>query len=348
MKKRPADEDSQNGARYLPGLRIDSYNVEIRASGKFIGDRASGRAFRALLEHGRRRVRKVEEDPIGEIESAEISKKALNQLLLSGDVEAAGVVLGTIEEFSQRFANVICRFMRLESWKKTRRIVVGGGLRASRIGELAIGRTSVLLKHYGRAVDLVPIRYHPDEAGLIGCLQLAPGSLLKGQDGILAVDIGGANIRAGIVTLNSRTSRKLAASKVFTSELWRHADDEPGRDDAVARLVDMLAEMIKRAAKAKLRLAPFVGVGCPGVIRADGTIKKGAQNLPGNWEHREFNLPALLRQAIPKIGSQSTHVVMHNDAVVQGLSEVPFMREVKHWGVMTIGSGLGNARFTNR
>jgi hypothetical protein len=39
---------------------------------------------------------------------------------------------------------------------------------------------------------------------------------------------------------------------------------------------------------------------------------------------------------------------MHNDAVVQGLSEIPYMRDAEHWGVLTIGSGLGNARFTNR
>ena len=39
---------------------------------------------------------------------------------------------------------------------------------------------------------------------------------------------------------------------------------------------------------------------------------------------------------------------MHNDAVVQGLSELPFMRDVKHWAVLTIGTGLGNASFTNR
>jgi hypothetical protein len=39
---------------------------------------------------------------------------------------------------------------------------------------------------------------------------------------------------------------------------------------------------------------------------------------------------------------------MHNDAVVQGLSEVPFMRKVKRWGVMTLGTGLGNARFTSK
>ncbi len=39
---------------------------------------------------------------------------------------------------------------------------------------------------------------------------------------------------------------------------------------------------------------------------------------------------------------------MHNDTVVQGLSEVPFLRDVDHWGVLTIGTGLGNARFSNR
>ena len=39
---------------------------------------------------------------------------------------------------------------------------------------------------------------------------------------------------------------------------------------------------------------------------------------------------------------------MHNDAVVQGLSELPFVKDRKHWGVLTIGTGLGNARFTNR
>jgi hypothetical protein len=41
-------------------------------------------------------------------------------------------------------------------------------------------------------------------------------------------------------------------------------------------------------------------------------------------------------------------VVMHNDAVVQGLSELPNMQDYKRWGVLTIGTGLGNARFTRR
>jgi hypothetical protein len=84
------------------------------------------------------------------------------------------------------------------------------------------------------------------------------------------------------------------------------------------------------------------------VIREDGGIEKGAQNLPGNWESSKFNLPAQLVEAIPMIGDHDTAALMHNDGVAQGLSEVPFMQEVTHWGVLTIGTGLGNARFTNR
>ena len=62
----------------------------------------------------------------------------------------------------------------------------------------------------------------------------------------------------------------------------------------------------------------------------------------------KFNLPASLAEAIPQIGGHDTAVLMHNDGVAQGLSEVPFMQDVDHWGVLTIGTGLGNARFTNR
>ncbi len=338
-----------HGASRLTEVDVNDYNAEISdKAGGFVGDRASGRAFRAILEAAREEVRKLVDDPIGEVASSEISKKQLDRLLVEGDAEAAGLVLGTIEEFATEFADVIHEFLRLKSWKGTERIVIGGGLRASRIGELAIGRTAVLLKGMKHQVELVPIRDDPDEAGLIGCLQLAPSWMFSGHDGILAVDIGGANIRVGIVQLNARKSGELAKSRVLESELWRHADDDPDREGAVERLVEMLKAMIKRADKAKVRLAPFIGIGCPGRIREDGSIEKGSQNLPGNWEHKSFNLPALLRDAIPEMGGHEMTPVMHNDAVVQGLSAAPFMRDVTKWGVMTIGTGLGNARFTNR
>jgi hypothetical protein len=62
----------------------------------------------------------------------------------------------------------------------------------------------------------------------------------------------------------------------------------------------------------------------------------------------KFNLPASIAEGIPQIGAHDTAVLMHNDGVAQGLSEVPFMQDIDRWGVLTIGTGLGNARFTNR
>lgn len=338
---------SHHGASTLPSVIIDSYNEELRDSEGFIGDRASGRAFRAILADERERVSEGKDDPIGDVPSAEISKKKLDKVITEGDPVAAGVVLGTIEEFSQEFAAVIRRFMRLKSWAKTERIAVGGGLRDSRIGELAIGRTGVLLKGKGIDVELLPIRYHPDEAGLIGAAHLAPPWIFSGHDAILAVDIGGSNIRVGIVELNTKKAKDLSKVKVLSSELWRHADDQPNREDAVERLISMLQDLIKRAGKDGVKLAPFIGIGCPGLIDEDGSIAKGGQNLPGDWEHKSFHLPSLIAKAIPAIEGHDVVVIMHNDAVVQGLSEVPFMKDVKRWGVMTMGTGLGNARFTN-
>jgi hypothetical protein len=337
-----------HGAEQLASVTIDTYNAELRDKDGFIGDRASGRAFRAILEDWRERLRESGDDPIGDTASKDISKKKLDRMMTDGDPEAAGLVLGTIEEFAQEFATVIRRFLRLKEWRGTQRIVIGGGLRASRIGELAIGRTGVILKAEERDLELLPIRHHPDEAGLIGCIHLAPAWIFAGHDGILGVDIGGSNIRVGLIGINSRKDPGLAKSEVLASELWRHADGKPNRDTAVKRLIEMLRSLIGRAEKDGLQLAPFIGVGCPGLIREDGSIKKGGQNLPGDWEHKKFNLPHLLHEGIAKIGGHGVSILMHNDAVVQGLSEVPFMGDVERWGVMTIGTGLGNARFTNR
>jgi predicted NBD/HSP70 family sugar kinase len=337
-----------HGAEHLSLVNVETYNAELRAADGFIGDRASKRAFEAILDDWRERLRKVGEDPLGDSPSEQISRKKLDKLLAGGDAEAAGVIQGAIEEFSQEFAAVIRRFLRLKCWKDAERIVVGGGLRQSRIGELAIGRTAVVLKADGHEIELKPIRYEPDHAGLIGCIHLVPAWILAGHDSILAVDIGGSNIRAGIVELRTKKEPDFSDAAVGRFELWRHTDDDPKREDAVERLVDMLKGLIKGAVKDGLQLAPFIGIGCPGVIEPDGSIDRGGQNLPGNWEHKSFNLPRLLHEAIPRIGEHDTVIVMHNDAVVQGLSELPFMQDVQHWGVLTIGTGLGNACFTNR
>jgi predicted NBD/HSP70 family sugar kinase len=329
-------------------VEVDSYNLEIKDEDGFVGDKASRGAFHDILEKWREPLRKLGVDPLGDKLSEEMSKKQLDKMLAEGDPEAGGIIHSAVEEFAQALTSVIKRFLKTSAWRGTEAIVIGGGFRDSRVGELAVGRAEVLLKSGDHKIEIELIRNHPDEAGLIGTAHLMPSWMLQGFDGILAVDIGGTNIRCGVVETNWKKAKDLSKAKVWHSELWRHADDEPTREGAVKRLVKMLKGLIAATEEEGFKLAPFIGIACPGVIDADGSIEKGAQNLPGNWESSKFNLPASLVEAIPQIGDHDTAVLMHNDGVVQGLSEVPFMQDVDHWGVLTIGTGLGNARFTNR
>ena len=339
---------ARHGAARLPSVEVDSFNIELKDDDGFLGDRASKGAFRKILDTLRKPLKKNGDDPLGKKSADEIAKSELDEALVGGDVAAAALVHGAIEEFAQELAYVTGRFLKTKAWADTERIVVGGGFRQSRVGELAIARTDVILKGEDFKVDLVPIRFDPDDAGLIGTLHLAPSWIFEAHDSILAVDIGGTNIRCGVVETRWKKAPDLSKASVWKSELWRHADDEPTREGAVKRLVKMLKDLIAASEAEGHKLAPFIGIACPGVINADGSIEKGAQNLPGNWESSKFNLPASLVEAIPVIGDHDTAVLMHNDGVVQGLSEVPFMQDVERWGVLTIGTGLGNARFTNR
>jgi hypothetical protein len=338
-----------HGARRLPSVDLDSYNLELKDDEGFLGDRASKGAFWDIIENWRAAVLRAGADPLGEDGSEALNKKRLDDILAHGDPEAAGIIQGAIEEFSQGLALVIRRFLKLKDWKDTERIAVGGGFRASRVGELVIGRTAVILKAEDIETELLPVRNDPDEAGLIGAVHLAPAWMFRAFDAILGVDIGGTNIRAGVVELNRKAARDLSKARVWKFSLWRHGDEEGvKREHAVESLAEMLKGLIAAAGKKGVKLAPFIGIGCPGVIGEDGSIERGAQNLPGNWTSSKFNLPSCLQSLIPRIGEEEPALVMHNDAVVQGLSELPRMQDVERWGILTIGTGLGNARFTNR
>jgi hypothetical protein len=133
------------------------------------------------------------------------------------------------------------------------------------VGELAIARAAAMLKAKGRDIELKPIRCNPDEAGLIGGVNLAPSWVLRGHDAMLAVDIGGSNIRAGTVEFKFKKASDQAKCAVADFELWRYAElkEQPSRDEAVEHVAEMLRTLAERAVKSKLKLAPFVGIGCP-------------------------------------------------------------------------------------
>jgi predicted NBD/HSP70 family sugar kinase len=335
-----------HGCARLPYVDVESYNIELRERGRFVGDRANKQALIDLVEQARARARKRGRDPFDDVPNEKLTRKMLERALAKGSSDAAGIVQSALDEFAQRLARVIVRYLHLPEWKKVEKIVVGGGLRASRLGQLAIGRAQVLLHERDISVGLAPIHSDPDDAGLMGSAYLAPSWIFAGYDALLAADIGGSNIRTGVIGFRAGKRKGMARVEVLRSESWRHADEEPTRERAVDKLVAMLKTDVRVARREKLKLAPFVGIGCPGRVRLDGAIDRGTQNLPGNWEADRFNLPQYLREHLKIARQHDTTVLMHNDAVVQGLSELPKLGGVKHWAVLTIGTGLGNAKFT--
>ncbi len=119
-----------HGAARLPSVEVDSYNVELKDDEGFLGDRASKGAFRDIVDNWRKALRKAGDDPFGDTPTEDLSKKQLDELLTKGDPEAAGILHGAIEDYSQELALVIRRFLKLKAWKDTERIVIGGGFRA--------------------------------------------------------------------------------------------------------------------------------------------------------------------------------------------------------------------------
>src|ERR1700704_18126 len=269
----------RHGATPLPSVDLDSFNVELKDDDGFLGDRASKGAFREILDTLRKPLKKNGDDPLGSKSAEAIGKNALDEALVGDDIHAAALVHGAIEEFAQELAYVTRRFLKTKAWADTERVVVGGGFRQGRVGELAIARTDIILKAESFKIDLVPIRFDPDEAGLIGCLHLAPSWIFEAHDSILAVDIGGTNIRCGVVETRWKKASDLSKESVWKFDLWRHANDEPTRERAGKRRVKRLQVLIEAADAEGLKLAPFIGISCPGVINEDGSIEKGAQNL---------------------------------------------------------------------
>jgi hypothetical protein len=336
-----------HGSTELPCVTITSYNLELRSRGSFVGDRASKTAFLERIDAHRASARKRGDDPFGDVATRDLSKKVFEDALRVGDTAMAGVVHAAVEDQAHAMVDVIRRFRRAR-WRGVEAIVVGGGFREGRTGELVIGRTQSLLDDDGIAITLHPIRRDPDEAGLAGAVHLVPSWMLAGRDAMLAVDVGGNNVRCGVVTYAIKSGRRVRRVDVVDMRHWRYSDDDPSRTAMIDELIAMLRSLVRDAKKRRLKLSPVIGIGCPGRIELDGRIAAGTQNLPGDWEHERFHLPTLVRRGIGTIGGDVPAVVMHNDAVVQGLSEMGHVGKAKLWGVLTIGTGLGNAMFRVR
>ena len=101
-----------HGVSRLPAVIVEDYNVELRDADGFVGDRASNRAFREIVEGWRKRLRKVGDDPLGDTPTSELSKKKLDKVLTEGDAEAAAVVQGASAACSSRSFPCTIRTLR--------------------------------------------------------------------------------------------------------------------------------------------------------------------------------------------------------------------------------------------
>jgi predicted NBD/HSP70 family sugar kinase len=343
------DADGVHGAKELPRVFVDSYGDDIRTKEGYFGDLASKGAFRKLIADLRAALAQGAGDPIAD-EPETLARSRIDKILKEGDSSQAGVILSVVEKFASNIAQVVAHLYKLRHWRKVERILVGGGFRGSRVGEFAIGRAQVLVREQvDEHVEVQPIRHDPDEAGILGAAQLFAPKLLKGVEHIVGVDIGGSNFRCGLIALHQDQDKALRKAEIVAHQIWQHAEvEDKTLDGSMEKLAAMLRASLKYAEEKKLKVAPLVGVGVPGTVMEDGGLEGGVLNLPGDWKSPAFNLPSRLRQMIPEIEGQPTQVVMHNDAVVQGLSQVPFQTDVERFGVLTIGTGLGNAVYRNK
>ncbi|OZI37629.1 glucokinase [Bordetella genomosp. 10] len=351
MQKNPLRQP--HGSPDLPAVTISSYSLELREGKGFVGDRASRTAFRAGLDRWRKLYRRLlGEDVFGVMPTEDIGKRAVDELLRE-EGDAAAVILSAMEDHAAQLARVVRRFARHPSWQGVQRVAVGGGFKQSLAGRRTIRRADQLLREAKVEIRLRAMHHHSDEGGLIGWVHVAPPALWRHYDAMLAVDIGGTNVRCGIVRVPGKEGdgkrRDPDAARVGNLRKWGHAADKETthREHLVQGIADMLTRLIDKADKKGLKLAPLVGVACPGHIHGDGVITSGAQNLPGDWEHENFHLPHKLMEVLPSINGIPPTVCLHNDAVVQGLSELPWMRDVSRWAVLTMGTGLGNASYVN-
>jgi len=149
---------ARHGATRLPSVDVDSFNMNSRTTTASSATAPARGRFARFSTRCASRCAKSGEDPLGK-KAAEDFGRASSTRRWRVTMSGRGAVHGAIEEFAGELAIVTGRFLKTKAWADTERIVVGGGFRQSRVGELAIARTDVILKAEGFKVDLAPIRF---------------------------------------------------------------------------------------------------------------------------------------------------------------------------------------------
>jgi len=138
----------------------------------------------------------------------------------------------------------------------------------------------------------------------------------------VGVDLGGTNVRMGLVTQSGEIiARRKGKTRV-----------KDGPEKVVGRLIKTASGLIEKARSDGHRVAGL-GIGCPGIITADGVVKV-SPNLTG-WV--DLDLAGQLS------GGLRTKVRVENDANAYALGEswLGAGRGAESLVVFTLGTGVG-------
>jgi glucokinase len=138
---------------------------------------------------------------------------------------------------------------------------------------------------------------------------------------LLGVDIGGTNVKFGIVSKNGELLKKI---KHPTAEVVAHT----------GQFIDGFIDRIKTLLKEYPNISK-IGIGLPGLLSKDRTTTHELQNIPSL---NDTNLSKVLSKAFPKIEFK-----IENDANAAVLGEYHFSKTKlpESFGMITLGTGIG-------
>jgi glucokinase len=147
----------------------------------------------------------------------------------------------------------------------------------------------------------------------------------------IGIDLGGTNLRAGIVDLESGTVLKIKSVPTLARE---------GHDAVMARMADLVKSVIAENDLVKADVGG-VGIGVPGVLDLEKGTVVFLPNLPGRWENVTLRDTVANQTGLP--------VSLLNDARAITFGEWKFGagRGVETMACFTIGTGVGGGLVIN-
>jgi glucokinase len=143
----------------------------------------------------------------------------------------------------------------------------------------------------------------------------------------IGVDLGGTNIKLGIVTNTGRLVKKISV----------RTEAEKGPKKVIENIMSGVGALTQ---KTKYRFEG-IGIGCPGVVTPGKGIVENPPNLPG-WE--KVNIGKIISQKF------KNPVFVDNDANAAAIGELTFGsgKNYKSFIMITLGTGVGGGIVINK